>query len=270
MLDTSKEIYELAIEKFQPQINILMFSGGNDSLTALHVAQALEIKIDYVLHVNTETGISETTKFCRSLDDKFPYQEVSAKNSYENYILRKGFFGRGKIAHTHAYHILKATHYRKFASNIRQKRRNFKILLLNGARKQESINRKHNLNKTFNIDPGAKSNVWVNLIHEWSKIDCLDFLQDNKIKQNPVTKILHRSGECMCGTMQSLEDRREASLWFPDWGNWLDNLEKQVLPNHPWQWGENVPKWVSQVKNGQLSFPDDFSPMCQSCQFFSK
>jgi 3'-phosphoadenosine 5'-phosphosulfate sulfotransferase (PAPS reductase)/FAD synthetase len=270
MLNHSQEIYELAVERFNPKINILMFSGGNDSLTALHVAKTLNIKINYVLHINTETGISETTQFCRSLQDQFPYQEVSAGTSYQDYVLRKGFFGRGSTAHTNAYHILKATHYRKFVSSIRQRRRNFKVLLLNGARLQESKNRKHNLKEIFNIDPAAKSNVWVNLIHDWSKIDCLDFLQDNKVKLNQVTQLIHRSGECMCGTMQSLEDRKEASLWFPDWGNWLDDLEKQVICKHPWKWGYNIPPWVSQIKNGQLPLSDNFSPMCQSCQFFSK
>jgi len=181
-------------------------------------------------------------------------------------VLRKGFFGRGRTAHSYAYHLLKADQFRRAISyNIRKRRRNRPVLLLNGVRNDESDNRKYNMTKTINIDPSAKNNIWVNIIHHWTKPQCLDFLEDCSIKRNPVTETLCRSGECMCGTMQSDEDRKEASFFYPEWGKWLDDLESEVIKKFPWRWGEDAPEWWKQEKQGQLPMFPNFQPMCQSC-----
>lgn len=266
---SSKETVEKAIKDYKPYAICLALSGGDDSLTAYQVAKTLDINIDFIIHCNTRTGIQETTNFVRQFSacSGCKYLECDAKDKYEKYVLRKGFFGRGIKAHTYAYHTLKQQHLQKTLSKyIRQRKKGRYILLLNGARKEESNNRKHNLVEPFNPDKASPKNVWVNIIHEWSKLDCIEFLEGQKVKRNPVTEILHRSGECMCGTMQSLEARREAAFWFPGWGKWLDDLEQRVLSQgFYWRWGENIPKSFTEKKNGQLDI-FDYLPMCQGCQ----
>jgi len=105
----------------------------------------------------------------------------------------------------------------------------------------------------------------LDIIHHWTKPQCLDFLEDCSIKRNPVTETLCRSGECMCGTMQSDEDRKEASFFYPEWGKWLNDLEARVMRKFLWGWGEDAPDWWKREQRGQLPMFPDFQPACQSC-----
>lgn len=264
ILKYSLEIYKEAISIYPPYATVVAVSGGDDSLTALSVAKSIGINIDYILHINTRTGIRETTDFVRTLPDKFgtKYIEGDAKNKYIDYVMRKGFFGLGDRAHRYAYHILKRTQLTNcLSTNIRHRKRGRNILLINGVRKQESKRRM--ITKPNVIDPDFGSrNIWVQLINHWSKSECLDFLSDNKIQRNPVVDFIHHSGECMCGTMQSLEQRREYSFWFPDFGAWLDGLEKIVVEKHGYGWGVGFPKNKVYPYNKDYS---SFQPMCVGC-----
>ena len=273
-LEQSRNIFEEAIALHNPQTIILGLSGGSDSLATYYVAKALGIKIDYILHCWTRTGIEETTHFVRNFAqaEGIPYLEADAGTSYEDYVMRKGFFGKGNDAHKFAYHILKKQHLFKSISGVRQRRRNFKVLILNGARIEESANRALKFgDRYWQVDSSAKSNIWLNLIHYWTKQECTDFLAESKAKINPVSRELCRSGECMCGTMQSHQERAEAAVIFPEWGKQMDALEVRVKERFPWGWGETVPKSWQAEKHGQLRlFGDDFQPMCSSCVLNSK
>jgi 3'-phosphoadenosine 5'-phosphosulfate sulfotransferase (PAPS reductase)/FAD synthetase len=272
-LQSSKEILERAIAEHQPYAKVLMFSGGGDSMTALHTCLALGVKPDFILHINTRTGIKETTEFVRWYVESLgiPYIEADSGSRYEDYVLRKGFFGVGtgkNSAHSFAYHVIKKAVYKTAISQyIRKRQRGKKILLLNGARISESKNRAENFaNREISWDKNLPGNVWVNVIHHWQKEDCQDFCQERKCPINPVSKELCRSGECLCGTTQSKQTREEASFLFPEWGRWLDNLEARVKEKFPWGWGEPVPKSWNLERMGQLRlFDDDFQPMCHSC-----
>lgn len=266
----SREIVNQAITEYRPYAIVLMFSGGDDSLSAYHVARAIGIPLSHFLHGVTGTGIPQTTEFARRVGEQsgLHYIEANAGNAYEKYVWRKGFFGRGEEAHKMAYHVLKNEHFEKALSHyIRKGQRGRNILLINGARWQESSNRERM--KTEPIRRGRKGgpNVWVNVINDWTKHDCAQFLRD--YERNPVTELLCRSGECFCGTMQSQEQRQEAAYWFPEWGKWLDDLEAAVRNKHGWGWGEPVPGWLKQRKAGQIAMPG-FLPMCHSCEFASQ
>lgn len=267
LFSRSQEIIDQAIADYQPYAIVMMFSGGDDSLTTYHVARALDIPITHFLHGVTGTGIPQTTEFARQIGEqsKLIYIEANAGKAYEEYVWRKGFFGRGEQAHTMAYHVLKNEWFEKALSqHIRRGKHGRNILLINGARWQESNNRERM--KTNPIRRGRKNgpNIWVNLINDWTKHDCQQFLRD--YERNPVTELLCRSGECMCGTMQSQEQRQEAAYWFPEWGRWLDELDQAVKEKHGWGWGEPTPSWIKPLKAGQIALPG-FLPMCHSCSF---
>jgi len=278
-LTRSQEIITKAITDHKPYAIVTMFSGGDDSLTAYHVAKALKVPVTHLMHGVTGTGIPETTRFARKIGEQsgLNYIEANAGNAYEDYILRKGFFGVGRVAHDYAYHNLKAQPFRTALSKeIRHRKRGRNILLINGARWQESANRKRLKNQSIRVDAHTPSNIWVNIINDWSKKDCRNFLESQE--RNPVTDLLHRSGECLCGTMQRPfgETRKEISFWFPKWGQWLNDLEGQACKRgFCWGWGEDLPPDISerkrrekQIKNGQLEF--SFTPLCQSCQYHAK
>jgi 3'-phosphoadenosine 5'-phosphosulfate sulfotransferase (PAPS reductase)/FAD synthetase len=261
VFEQSREIIKQARMEYKPYAAVAMFSGGTDSLTALHVALRLGVKVDYVMHVHTGTGIPETLDYVRRYVEStgLPYIERTAGSAYEDYVLRKGFFGKGERAHTYAYHILKRQRLRAGLATIRQGKRGRNILLINGGRRQESQNRMMTMREPVKADG---PNVWVNIINEWTKRDCMDFIHDEKLEVNPVSALLHRSGECMCGTMQNKEEREEAAFWFPHWGAWLDGLEQCVNERgFWWKWGQSTPEAVGMMKRGQLAF----QPLCVGC-----
>lgn len=270
LLLQSQEIVNRAIADYNPYAVVLMLSGGHDSLLAYHVARALNVPMTHIMHGVTGTGIQETTDFARRIGEQsgLVYLEANAGDAYERYVLRKGFYGIGRMAHDVAYHTLKHQWFRStLSANIRHRKRGRNILLLTGARKQEGSNRKRLMAEPVRPDYSNKSNIWVGLVSDWSALERNDFLSE--YERNPIYDILHRSGECLCGTMQSQETRKEVSYWFPEWGRWLGNLEKEVCSRgFCWKWGEDLPPGVKaqkqaekQVKQGQL-----WLPMCQGCQ----
>lgn len=271
LIEQSAEIIAKAEEQFSPYAKVLMISGGNDSLTALSVCEQANVKLDALMHIHTGTGIQETTDFVRQLAEGrgYRYIEASAGTTFDEYVDRKGFHGKGTQAHALAYQLVKATNIRKAVSaNIRQGKRNRPVFLLNGVRRDESDNRKRNYSGSYyDVDPGATSNIWINHIWHWDKPSCLEHLKAYEMPRNPVVGCLHRSAECMCGTMQSEEDRRMAAFFYPEWGKWLKRLDDHARRKHGWGWGENRPEWIGAMKAGQLGFSEDyFMPMCRECQ----
>lgn len=259
-MDKSLQLMKDVVDQFNPTHIVSMVSGGYDSAASHAVALELGLKVDLVIHGNTRCGIKQTTDWVRGQhsNSKYGYAEADAGTAYEDYVLRKGFFGKGINAHGFAYRVLKATPFRKvISSEIRKGRRNHRVMLLNGARQDESENRKRHL-KPFRPDPAAPNNLWVNTIHDWSASDRDEFLFNRNIELNPVATALCRSGECMCGTMQSKAERIEAAAIYPDWGSWLDGLEAEARELHGFGWGDNAPKPTTQT-----SF--DFQPMCSDC-----
>lgn len=249
---------ERVIREYQPTHIVATVSGGRDSAAEVEFARQAGVKIDTILHCRTGTGIPETTEhvvdYYGSLGPNFVMAD--AGDAYERYVMRKGFFGVGRGAHNFSYRILKADPMRKAISReIRQGKRGVRVMLLNGARASESGNRRLNLRES-RLDKG---NLWVNIIHDWTDGDRDRYLRLAGVPINPVAQQLCRSGECMCGTMQSAGDRLEASALYPEWGGWLDDLERRVRTLHGFGWGENFPR---PVDPDQL---DMFQPLCSEC-----
>jgi len=241
-----------------------MLSGGDDSMTALAVCKELGVPLTHIMHGITGTGIQETLDFVRATtaNEKPIYIEADAGDAYERYIMRKGFFGVGRDAHNFSYHVLKAEHFRKCTSkNIRQNKRGRKILFVNGGRRLESENRMKEFVNPIKVEKNG-NNIWVNVINEWDKPECISYLDGNGVKRNPVSLAICRSGECLCGTMQSKVERIEASVLFPKWGAWIDGLEKIVKQKFGFGWGEKMPK----KKNPKQLELDLFQPMCVGCE----
>lgn len=265
-LDSSKGIIEQAIKDYQPYACVGMFSGGSDSLAMLEVCNQLDIKLDFIIHGVTGTGIKETHDFVKGIvsEQGAKYLEANAGDTYVKYVLRKGFFGVGEDAHNFTYHLLKWTHFRRVVSqNIRHKKRGRNILFINGTRRLESARR-----MVTQVDPVRRvgkngSNIWVNIINEWPNEEVPRFLEGNSVPQNPVSKQICRSGECNCGSMLSPADRIEIGYFYPKWKQWLDDLSKAVKERgFYWDWAESMPKGIAMERKGQINM---FQPMCSSC-----
>lgn len=263
LISKSAKILKAAIDRFNPTHFVSMVSGGKDSAATDAVARELGVNVNFVMHGNTRCGIPQTSEFVREIYGALgDVVEADAGTAYEDYVLRKGFFGVGISAHSFAYRVLKATPFRKAISkHIRKGKRDIRILLLNGARKDESENRQKHL-QVWRQDPAAPGNIWVNLIHDWTQDDRDEYLDNRFVPINPVAKALCRSGECMCGTMQTKEDRVEAAAIYPEWGKWLEMLEAEAMKLHGFGWGDDFP-----TPPNPEAQPDIFGfyPMCKDC-----
>lgn len=257
----STERMDRVIKEVRPTHIVCTVSGGRDSAAEVELAREMGLKIDMLLHCRTGTGIQETTDhvvdYYGNLGPDFVMAD--AGTAYEEYVMRKGFFGIGRSAHNFSYRVLKATPMRKAISRaIRHGKRDVRVLLLNGARASESENRQKNLAETRR-DPASPGNVWVNIIHDWTAGDRDRYLRLRKTPINPVAIQLCRSGECMCGTMQNQQMRGEAKACYPQWGAWLDDLERRVKAKHGWGWGETMPR-AADPRQIEM-----FQPMCAGC-----
>lgn len=259
IVSKSAAILREAIERFSPTHIVSMVSGGKDSAASDQVSRELGAQINMVIHGNTRCGIPATTDFVRGTYGSLgEYVEADAGTAYEDYVLRKGFFGKGLDAHGFAYRILKATPFRKAVSkHIRQRKRDVRVLLINGARKDESENRQKHL-QVWRQDPAAPNNIWLSLIYDWSQDERDRYLESRETPINPVAKALCRSGECMCGTMQTRAERAEAAVLYPEWGSWLNELEAEARRLHGFGWGEPFPRQDARQA-------DLFQPMCKDC-----
>lgn len=260
-MNLSCERIDRVMKEINPTHVIATVSGGRDSAAEVELARDMGIKIDLILHCRTGTGIRQTTEhvvdYYGNLGPEFVMAD--AGDAYEQYVMRKGFFGVGRAAHNYSYRVLKATPMRKAISKeIRKGKRGVRVLLLNGARKAESDNRQSNLKET-RADPASPGNIWVNMIHDWSDADRDRYLCLRGTPINPVAIQLCRSGECMCGTMQNAQMRGEAAAIYPEWGGWLNDLERRVRAKHGWGWGETMPK---PTDPRQI---DLFQPLCVGC-----
>jgi len=261
-ISRSAKILKDAIASFNPTYIVSLVSGGKDSAASDQVAREVGAKIDLVIHGNTRCGIPQTSDFVREhyghLADS-DFAEADAGTAYVDYVFRKGFFGVGISSHAVAYHLLKADPFRKAMSkHLRKGKRGVRIMLLTGARQDESDNRQKNL-KPISIEPSRPNNAWVPITIDWTQDERDEYLASRGTPINPVATQLCRSGECMCGTMQSKGDRAEASLLYPEWGKWIDSLEAEIRPIHGYGWGEKFPR-KRDVGQGEL-----FQPMCVGC-----
>lgn len=248
-----------AIEWYNPKHIVTMVSGGKDSAVCHALAVELGLPITLSIHGHTGCGLRGTRVH---VEKKYgfdaPLLIADAGTAYEDYVMRKGFFGKGVDAHGFAYRILKADPFRKVVSSeLRKNKRGKTVLLLNGAYSAESGNRKANLRRS-RADPGALQNIWFNLIHDWSPELIQEYLVTRDVPLNPVAQALCRSGECMCGTMQTDAERLEAAAYDPEWGRWIDELDAAAREKHNFGWGQTAPRT-------NPNQPDFFMPMCVGC-----
>lgn len=267
LLVESAEIVNKAIIDTDPYAIVLMLSGGDDSITALQVALLIGLKIDFIIHGVTGTGLPAVRQYVQQVADRVGIKIIyaDAGNAFEEYVMRKGFFGRGNDAHKFSYHILKTNPFdRAISKYIRKNISGRKIILLNGVRIEESENRADNYGD--NPYRWTRNDYWVNVIHWWTKAECLDLLESESIIRSPVSIALGRSGECNCGTMDTEADRIAAYAFDPVFAERMIRLRKTVVQKFGWDIGQQPnKKMIEEIKAANKTF-SDFMPMCVGCK----
>lgn len=259
------DLMNAAIEEHNPVAVFAMFSGGHDSLTATHIA-AQHPKFTAAVHINTGIGIEKTRQFVRDTCERegWPLREYKAEDYgmvYADIVKEYGF--PGSDAHKIMYSKLKERGLRACIREAKTKVRD-RVMLVTGVRSQESIRRMGHVKRVSR--DGVK--VWVAPIHDWSKSECNEYIDEKKLKRNEVVDLIHMSGECLCGAYAHKGELKEIEMWFPEVAHQIHQLEREVGDaGFPWRWEEQPPKWFKESKRGQAFLCEmkvDMT-MCQSC-----
>lgn len=263
-----------AIEKYKPSSIWALFSGGSDSLVVTHLVSKLYPDFK-VAHINTGIGIRQTREFVIETCKRYnwPLTIFETPEKYENLIAKWGF--PGPKIHNRMYNCLKdrcievlvrrnkrECFFLDEEYNLIKRDKHFdRILLVTGIRQDESRKRMGYTNPINRR--GAQ--VWCNAIFDWSSEKKEQYIADNNLEINPVTKILGYSGECLCGAYaigrNGKAERHLIDTFFPEAAEELRRLENIASQNgHFWKWHEMPPKYLKEIKDGQT-----FMPMCFNC-----
>lgn len=264
------EIVAAAKAEHQPTRTFVLFSGGNDSLVLLDAVATLA---DEVVHVNTGIGIPETTEFARRVGSSYrlPFTEMHPPIPYDELVLGRWDGLPGPGAHRFTYTMLKERCIEQLLRDNRSYRGE-RFLLLTGVRTAES-KRRMGTAETVRRNGGQ---VWVNPLISWTNAEMLRYRQHHQLPVNEVSANLHMSGECLCGAMADQgDDRAERELirfFYPEFDRRLTALEDRCSAEGKTycEWGVKRPdaRRRADATGGDALFdPDDFSPLCASCEF---
>jgi 3'-phosphoadenosine 5'-phosphosulfate sulfotransferase (PAPS reductase)/FAD synthetase len=138
--------------------------------------------------------------------------------------------------------------------------RNDQVILISGARSEESTRRMGHVEPILKEKSVAR--VWVANIHDWTKRECLDYLEANGVERSPVAAKIHKSGECLCGAYAAPGELKELEFWYPERAAQIRELECRVkAAGHNWGWGQ-IPPHTKKVKDDPAQM---FLPLCNSC-----
>lgn len=268
-----------------------LFSGGNDSVIVGHLMMG---EYAGILHVNTGTGIPQTTQYVHDVAAAWgdTLHELRPKNSYEDLVLGrviastgpnagkrpvwKGF--PGPAGHKVMYRHLKDEPLMRFRretlgdqTRLPRKDRK-KIIYLGGMRWGETERRFRNAEA---IDPDG-SIVWVSPIVHWTDAHMREYRARHRCQQdhehakhrlcfdralplNEVTEHIHMSGECLCGAYAKPGELDEIEFFYPEATKPLRDLQREAeaagIP--ACRWGQKPP--------GEANGTSPAGRLCSSC-----
>ena len=101
--------------------------------------------------------------------------------------------------------------------------------------------------------------VFANPLIDWTARQMADYRDEHRLPQSNVAALLHRSGECNCGSFAQPGERGMLSQLWPDWfDRTIGSLEREAEAAgiSACRWGEQPPS-VEDVIAG---------PLCTDCQ----
>lgn len=260
-IDEAVERINRAIDEFNPVKVYALFSGGYDSLAATKIASYAK-QFDGAAHLNTGTGIPRNREFVHETccANDWPIIEWKALENcqadgtpdpqdYCKIVRQYGFPGPAK--HSAMYIRLKQRGVQWLVRQSKSKW-NSRVILISGCRSEESTRRMGHVEEVQR--EGCR--VWVAPIHDWTKTDCMDFIESEGLPRNPVADVLHRSGECNCGAFADKGELEEMIAWFPEM-QWLRDLENEVKPKFGWGY-EGRPEASPRKRKSS-------GPLCNQC-----
>jgi 3'-phosphoadenosine 5'-phosphosulfate sulfotransferase (PAPS reductase)/FAD synthetase len=230
---TPDEILAAACAERDPVVITAAFSGGDDSLAAMHIAARFAREHGYpfeVLHLDTGIGIPDTQAYvirhCQEHD--FPlYIYRAAENTYEDGTPNPKIYEalvlgiwRGFVSsqgHGIVYTDLKQYSFERYK---RERWQGKQALYVTGLRRAESVRRRNR--PEYEV---RGRTTWACPVIYWTHADLLAYFEQHSIERNPVAVLLGHSGECECGAGNGGAARLEQiRQHYPDFAAHIDAL----------------------------------------------
>lgn len=210
----------------------LMVSGGNDSTVGAHLFRHWAT---HMLHADTGTGVAETQQFVRDCATAWglPLLIRRSATTYRDLVLGRvpgypgGFPGRG--AHAVMYQRLKERAWDDMRRlDLPGYRRGDQVRIFLAFRRRAESERRKAAGGVPLFEPDGTV-LWVSPLANWTKLDLNTYrLMAEDVPVNPVSDLLHMSGECLCGAYGIRAELGPLEDWFPAARERLDRLERDV------------------------------------------
>lgn len=263
----------------------VMFSGGSDSTALAHLFRR---DADLAVHANTTIGIEQTREFVRNTCEEWGLSLIERTSPrevdhYRNLVLtrQRGKKGQalggfpGPAMHFKMFSRLKERVFEAVRNDLVSNPRKERVVYVAGRRRTESTRRRN-----VPVCERKGSTVWVSPLVNWTKLDLNTYRLRHGVPSCEASRIIHMSGECLCGAMASPGERDEIAYWFPgDFGQ-IAELERLLadrddIPEHrkTWGWGADPAMKAAETAylaqfgkaqdEEQLTLDSPF--LCQSC-----
>ncbi|WP_378736008.1 phosphoadenosine phosphosulfate reductase family protein [Nocardia brasiliensis] len=214
----------------------VLFSGGTDSTALAHLFRH---RATHAIHCNTTIGIEATREFVREscLQWGLPLLEEAAPKTFRQLVIERGF--PGPAMHPKMYSRLKERGLRQARRKLVSDARRERVVFLAGRRRQESRRRAR-----VPLHERDGSVIWISPIANWTVLDLNTYRQlAGDVPVNPVSQLLHMSGECLCGSFAKAGELDQIRAWYPDTAAEIDAITTEVTaaghrpPHNRWGHG---------------------------------
>lgn len=244
-------------------VNVALVSGGMDSTVAAAVAHE-QVDLDIMAYLDTGTGLDENLEYIKTLADHLGLQlwTLRTHERYTERVQEHGFPGPSR--HQIMFSILKERQIRKLATICNGRGNSNNLHLYSGVRSDESQRRMKHVSEEQEGDRW----MWQAPIHDWSKQDCKEYVDEHDLPTNDLWETLGRSGDCFCGCYGSPEEKldlRAAGCGYH--ADWLNELEELVTVDDEtctWAWGALSPQARRAARAEQ---DDDQMLLCSTCGY---
>ena len=244
--------------------HVALISGGMDSAVAAHVA-VTDGPADLLVYLDTGTGLDENREYIEKYADDLGVQlwTLRTHERYEDTVMEHGF--PGPAQHQSQYTSLKERQIGRLATLSGGRGNPSDLHLWTGVRSAESERRMEH------VEPETEGPRWVwhAPIHDWTKEDCRDHLEEHDLPRNPLWDTLGRSGDCFCGCFGNPEEKLDLRAVGADYhADWLEGLEEDVEVDGPekeretWGWGAIDDQRAARAEND-----DQQMMLCSDCGY---
>jgi len=184
----------------------VMFSGGRDSLVALHLTHSIYPEKTKALFINTGIATPGLLDYVKGVTKELGIELtiIEPKYNYFELVNKKGF---PTLTKRWCKHYLKLEPLQDFIKDKKD------IILVTGVRKDESWMKSHAKKLYYNEKIGALSYA---IIYDFTEQDVEEYIKIHGLKKNPLYDIYGKAYDCWCSAYKSPADFAVLALKNPE------------------------------------------------------